>query len=837
MATQQYGLTSAGFVLKQQNEIIIEINAILQTIFGSNANLSPTAVLGQLVGIFSEREALLWMLIEAVYNSGYPAGAEGTSVDNILALTNLRRLPATATVTAPTNTQGTPGLVFFGTALTTIPQGSIISVNGNPLIQFKTNAAYTINAAVNAIQLLSTYGGTPTTGHFAIQIVDAALQTLITENLPSNVLPNQSQINFSAAPSSATSFELTLTLAGATLTTGAIACASTYPTSGAIQTAIRALTGYSAVSVSGSAGAYTVSWGAIPQPILGVTANTTGVTISTIDSIQAAINNLYDAVETNYPYTDVSASGTFAAPPGGFTITFGANTVVAGQPSSGGQPQGTITIPTSGSQAITLSNASGNVSMNCVTTTVGAPAQVTGAATCSSGPAGPSGTGPNFVAAGALSVIGSPIAGWASVTNPLDCITGTNIETDTAALARRAALLADNANGPLQSIIDKVSQVSGVVQAVGYQNLSLAAQQVVAFTGTASAGTFILAVTNLSGSYGTNPIAWNADPTLQTISAGVISGTPSGAWTLTLGSTTITGLTATSTNSTASYIQSQIQANVPGYSTATVVGSFTSGYTIGNNGLPELALSVSQSTLTNATVGTVTDSIQSAMNQIPGYSFVTISGSIGAGAITINFNGSNGGQPQGLVTATNNLTGISAISVTYGLPGKAIWILINDNNGEASNAAVAEAIFGSKPGGIASYGDGSANSVSNIVTDAFGNNYTIYFSRPTEVPISVLITLKTDLATNPSPKFQPSSIITIQDDIAEIGGLVGVGGTIVGFGTNGLIGAFNGVPGILGYTMYFGPTANGTPTSNANISMLNTQVPQFETYLVQVSYT
>src|SRR5271166_2706254 len=101
MSGTQYGVTPQGFVPKQQSTIISEIDSSLQGEFGANINLGPEAVFGQLVAIFSEREALLWQLGEAIYDSEYPAGAEGTSVDNILALNNLKRLPATPTITNP----------------------------------------------------------------------------------------------------------------------------------------------------------------------------------------------------------------------------------------------------------------------------------------------------------------------------------------------------------------------------------------------------------------------------------------------------------------------------------------------------------------------------------------------------------------------------------------------------------------------------------------------------------------------------------------------------------------------------------------------------------------
>src|SRR5580704_12820992 len=109
-----YGVLATDFVPKQQQEIIIEINASLGAAIGVNVNKSPQAVLGTLVGIFSEREALLWQLGEAIYQGAFPAGAEGISVDNILALSGLKRLSATPTVTNPSPTANSQGITLNG---------------------------------------------------------------------------------------------------------------------------------------------------------------------------------------------------------------------------------------------------------------------------------------------------------------------------------------------------------------------------------------------------------------------------------------------------------------------------------------------------------------------------------------------------------------------------------------------------------------------------------------------------------------------------------------------------------------------------------------------------
>ncbi|MEW5804668.1 MAG: baseplate J/gp47 family protein [bacterium] len=142
-----YGLTSAGFVPKTLDIIQAEIDEALKSNLGAHLNTLPESVFGQLKGTFSERETLLWELAEAVYNSQYPASAEGVNLDNAASLTGLTRLPAIASTVV---------VQLTGTEGTAVPAGTVFSVSGNPSIKFATNADVTIgsgptNAACTAI--------------------------------------------------------------------------------------------------------------------------------------------------------------------------------------------------------------------------------------------------------------------------------------------------------------------------------------------------------------------------------------------------------------------------------------------------------------------------------------------------------------------------------------------------------------------------------------------------------------------------------------------------------------------------------------------------------------
>lgn len=685
----QFGLTPLGFVTKQQQQIISEIQGDLQTALGQNINLLPEAVFGQIVNLFSNREALVWQVAEAVYDSQSPSGAEGTSVDNILALNNLRRLAETPTVTDSTPVPQDDqiifyGLLLFGTPGTLIPKGSIIKTNFSPPAEFALDSDVTIQPAVNAIQSIF-FSSIPTSGTFKLIL---GLNSLTTPTIAWNALDAVTKLNFASVPVAGT-FVLTI---NGTLNTAPLnfdAAASD------IQTAINALSGYGATTVSGSmASGFQITWN-VSNPILSVTANSTSVATTVVQSVQSAINSL-----TNF--TGLTVSGSYS---GGFTMLFAGD--------AGAQPQ-----------PITLINSNlllnGIVSVNAkvVNSTQGAQAQAIGSATCTV-------TGPTPAPASSLNTIGSPVTGWSGVTNQLDAITGTNIETDTEALSRRTKFLSATASGPLQSIIQRVSEVTGVATVVGFENTNEAA--------------------------------------IQRITSDIVPST--GAFQITIGLQTTSSLNF---NATAAQIQTAIRA-LTNYGAVLVAGSFISGF-------------------------------------------------------SIDFNGTNGGQDQDLIVITNNTTD-AVITPSFGRDGKSFEIVVEGG----ADADIAAAILKAKPAGIKAYGSTVVQ-----VFDQYGNAYQIGFSRPVTVPIFVSIDLMTDL-TSSNPTFNPSSISQIQADIIAIGKQVPIGGTVIGFGSNGLIGAFNDIPGIISYTLFFGRSAS--PSTNTNVPLQPNEVASFETFNVLVEFS
>ena len=81
------GLTAEGLVTPTLTEIREEIDETVRNQFGQSVDLSDAEPLGQLVGIFAEREALLWELVEAAYNAQSPSSATGAALESLAELT------------------------------------------------------------------------------------------------------------------------------------------------------------------------------------------------------------------------------------------------------------------------------------------------------------------------------------------------------------------------------------------------------------------------------------------------------------------------------------------------------------------------------------------------------------------------------------------------------------------------------------------------------------------------------------------------------------------------------------------------------------------------------
>ena len=123
------GLSSTGFTTKTIDEILSEIETDQRAKIAANLDQSPTSVVGQLNGIFAEREYQLWLVLRDLFNAFTPGGATGNALARLSLLTGTRRQKATrSTVTATVNLDN--GV--------TLPQGSQASVSGDPTAVFET---------------------------------------------------------------------------------------------------------------------------------------------------------------------------------------------------------------------------------------------------------------------------------------------------------------------------------------------------------------------------------------------------------------------------------------------------------------------------------------------------------------------------------------------------------------------------------------------------------------------------------------------------------------------------------------------------------------------------
>lgn len=867
-ASPQFGLGPDGFYPKSQSQIISEISTSIQTQFGSSAYLGADSVWAKLIGIVAERQALLWQLGQSIYQAQFPSGSEGIAVDNLLALSSLQRLPATPSVTDPTPARAADGttlygLVLYGTVGTTIPKGALISTSSTPSQTFTLDAPVTIQAAVNAQQTLI-LSDVPTQGTYALTLVNAGT-TLTTRTVPFSAQANVSQLSFATPPSSG-SFAFMLgsnligplpanvtaaqlqailvamggTLASATVTSttagfaiswgqgvynplvqtapvsisfasspitgsfalnvgGTVSAPIVAPFSAAtIQAALLAM-GYQRARVA-SAGtnafALNIDRPVVPtvsiaQNTTGAAAtvasfNTTGSALGAVDSLQGVLNNLLNPTSNLRPYSDavVIPSAT------GFALTFGAGPPRTGEPSSAATPIGLIVVNQSSLQK---GNAIVNLSVTGVAS--GSPAQGVGSATATV-------NGPNLAAAGVLSVISSPSAGWSSVTNQLDVLPGSLVESDQDALIRRNSQLSSRANGPLPSIIGKVSLLPGVSNVAGFVNATDAAIQILTFAQVPTSGSFALLLSG--GQTAAIPYSANAGGIQQAINA------------------------------------------VPGYQNVNVTGNVAYALNIdfnGSYGGQSQALIQVVSNTTGVAIATAYGRPSRAIELVvqggdTAQIAQTIFNSTAAGISTY-------GSPAAVTTGStaSNSAVITVASAVGIVPGLVISGLGIQPGARVVSVAGAQVTLSSNAVGAYS---GVTLTFTNAVTvrDVYGNASQIAFSRPTPLLFYVTVSLLTDQyrtpgvpasGANSASQFQPSTMAQIQRDIVAIGNATPIGGLVIGFGTKGLIGAFNEIPGVVGYTVTFGTSPN--PTSNQNVQMLPTQVATFQQALVSVSYS
>lgn len=145
MTPPDFGVTPQGFKIMR----LIEAKTLLENLFTnefSEINLEAQSVAGQIIGIFAKVIADDWENLQDVYLSQYPNSASGVSLDNVVQLNGLTRIPASRTTVIG---------VATGVNGTLIPIGSLASIPSNGAIFQSTANAFITNgnAVANTVQV------------------------------------------------------------------------------------------------------------------------------------------------------------------------------------------------------------------------------------------------------------------------------------------------------------------------------------------------------------------------------------------------------------------------------------------------------------------------------------------------------------------------------------------------------------------------------------------------------------------------------------------------------------------------------------------------------------
>jgi hypothetical protein len=88
-----------GLTLKTRNEIVAELEAGLQGIYGADINLDQNSPDGQVVGIVAQQAIDIREIAQSIYNSFDPDKAVGRQLDERVVINNIQRQGGTFTIT------------------------------------------------------------------------------------------------------------------------------------------------------------------------------------------------------------------------------------------------------------------------------------------------------------------------------------------------------------------------------------------------------------------------------------------------------------------------------------------------------------------------------------------------------------------------------------------------------------------------------------------------------------------------------------------------------------------------------------------------------------------
>ena len=123
------GVTDAGFVLKDYESVLADLQARARQYLGQDVDLNDYSPLGQMFGSIAYELARHWQILEAVYYAGFIDTAAGANLDRVIAVLNIDRNPATrarGTVIFSRTVPG-PGLVIPAGVQVSTPDGITFS--------------------------------------------------------------------------------------------------------------------------------------------------------------------------------------------------------------------------------------------------------------------------------------------------------------------------------------------------------------------------------------------------------------------------------------------------------------------------------------------------------------------------------------------------------------------------------------------------------------------------------------------------------------------------------------------------------------------------------------
>ena len=406
-----FGLTPQGFNAMRLADVKQSLENAFIAQFG-DINIDPQSVFGQEIGVLSKSFADLWENLEDVYLSQYPNSASGVSLDNVVQLNGITRLPETQTSVVAT-CDGS--------------EGTYIPINSLALIP-STNASFYANV-----------GGTITRSNadivkFSIVALAAQPYTVVLNNVPYTY--SKPIVTFSnTGPIFVASNSVVVTLNGTAL------AAVPYNTS-SNQTLADV-----AAAIAGFAG---VATAVVTNPNIITITPTAGhnITVSSISITGGATQATYVI--------------TFVTPGSNNALTSALTAVInLGSPPwlAVDNMDGTITITANNSAVPFSCNVGLNLSLFYVASPINFLSEDFGPIPC------PINT---------LTQIVTPIAGWNSINNYVAGNTGTLQETDAQLRLRRQNSIKLLSAATVEAIeAGLLQKVPGVTSAVVFENRTL----------------------------------------------------------------------------------------------------------------------------------------------------------------------------------------------------------------------------------------------------------------------------------------------------------------------------------------------------------------------------